>query len=179
MKSKADHLTLPGEFFRAFAILLPDLLRLIEQCGLNGVEIFTLVYLANHGTEIDNKQRGLLRRDFTELLRREFRYSDGDVDLHLGRMEEKGLVLRQRLTHEQKQKFFKTDKGRLAVVVLLPRGLEKTDELKGSLSALFAEVLEGLPGTFLPLFVKTLPLLTRVARSVVDSAQGRRLAITN
>src|ERR1700728_1535790 len=115
MAEKPERIKLPSELFRAFALLLPDLMGVVQRCELNGVDIFTLVYLGNHGTPIENGQRAILRSDFTELLRREFHYSDGDVDLHLGRMEEKGLVVRQRVTHDQKRRYFGTDKGRLAV----------------------------------------------------------------
>jgi DNA-binding MarR family transcriptional regulator len=176
LNEKHARINLPDDLFRSFALLLPDFLRLIEDCGLDGVEIFTLVYLGNHGTPLDSGRKAILRSDFTQLLRREFHYSDGDVDLHLGRMEEKGLVLRQRLTHDQKRRYFNIDKGRLAVVVLLPGGQERTAKLKAGLSGLFSDVLSRVPGSLLPLVLKFLPVLTSVAKALLASVQRAQSA---
>jgi len=66
-------------------------MRLAEASHVNGVEIFTLICLRNHGRELDSKQKAIsppmiLHSFFEE----SFNYSDGDVDLHLGVMEQKG-----------------------------------------------------------------------------------------
>ena len=171
MKAKA---ALPDKVFEVFAALLPEFMRIAQSCDLTGVELFVLIYLKHQGEPFGDKQWAFLRQRFTELLKIQLGYSDGDVDQLLNRMEQKQLVLRSRLTLEQKEKVFQTATGRKGIVVLLPIGYEKIEQIKGEIGTLFTSAIQDVPALLRrPFLSVSLPLIGKLAETILASQLRR------
>ena len=155
-----------------FAKLFPDLIRITESCDLKAVEFFTLWYLKNRGDQGDDDQWVVMRKEVTELLKKEVNYEDKDVDQHLRRLERKGLVLRRRMTAAEAHRRVRgEDEG--AVVALLTLGTEKLEEVKSSVNQLFADKVLIVPPALRKPFSKVaLPLIIKVASHLLQTHPG-------
>lgn len=159
---------LPDDLFHLVTALFPDLIRISEASEIKAIELFTLWYLKHKGATNNFGQRVLLRSQLTRLLQGEVGFSAGVVDQHLDRMEEKGLVIRTRISTMEKKKLFNTSSGRRGVVALLPKGGQKIDDIKEGVNKLFQDTVAKLPAHYRLAVRASLPTIASIAKTILS-----------
>ena len=158
---------LPEDVFHVITALFPEFIRISAEADIKAVELFTIWYLKNNGRPDDTGETVILRTEMTNVLGREIGFSDGAIDQHLARLEERKLVARRRISTMEKKRLFGTSSGRRGVVALLPDGARKIEEVKIGVNALFQRIVSQLPQPLRAGVGHALPVVAKIANFVL------------
>ena len=165
---------LPQQVFNAAAILYPRFVRVFESCGLKPVDLFALWYVRSHGygEPVEGNKNTwsymMLRKELGDVLKEQVGLSDPGVTGVLDRLDQDGHIRREKLSKEEKQKRFSTEKGTRTVVVVTLTGERKIEEFKRRFGESVKEIISG-KGLPVAGFLK---MIERFAAVVIRRSQG-------
>lgn len=128
---------LPEVFFHAVAYLLPGLNQVAQECDISIGQWIIMFHLRQAGVLNEESQPIMLRQDLTDLLAKRG-FGDANIVRLLNSLEDKDLVRRVSLTHQEREHLFKASEGgnRQAVILQLS-GDKKIEQFKKRLAIYF------------------------------------------
>jgi len=133
-KTNSPPSTVSDDLFHAAATLAAQLALMADQeCNIDPVELLVLWHLKHHGQPDDENRPVMLRHDLTNVLKKNYRYSDSDVSKMLDGLHDHGLVEKGSLTTQERDSLFGSDAGAKLAVRLQSVGGAKIEEFKNLL----------------------------------------------
>jgi len=169
---------LPDEFFHAFASLSTAMIKVArEKTGLSPIELFVLWHIRHVGAVDANDDTVIIRARLRKMLEAVFDFQPPHISSLLEKLQEEKLIAHRWLDSSELQTIFGDGRQRHDVIVLLRSGKAKIDELKATLRLVAIGMVEKQnPG--IRTFIRgALPLLTRIAKSLVAELEPGRFTM--